>query len=188
MKPPICARSAERVPRHRLESGQILAEAAIGLSLLAFLWILMAFMTYMANNRIRTAMAARDAAWLQSNGESLTGVPSMFFSGNEVALAKVSQVQQVSFGAVGGPWGGSVWSTTVTFGVQPGSLSGTSQFPFDLLNVHVPFMGKESAAGGPNGLGQLSSVNSVCAWPSDTSDTWTSLSDALIGGFSIPAF
>src|SRR5262245_53747481 len=55
-------------PINRSDSGQVMAESAIGLALLAFVWILVIFSLFMANNRIRTAMAARHAAWYEGNG------------------------------------------------------------------------------------------------------------------------
>src|SRR5580765_7232713 len=45
-------------------SGSILTEACIGLALLVFTWVVVAYHTFMTDNRIRTAMASRHAAWM----------------------------------------------------------------------------------------------------------------------------
>ncbi len=65
--------------RHHVASAQILAEAAIGLSLMTFAWILIAYSLYLANYKIRTEMAARYAAWYQANngGTAATRAPSL---------------------------------------------------------------------------------------------------------------
>ena len=96
MKLPILVKSSNR-RRRGLLSGQILAEACIGLSLLVLLWIMLSFTTYMANNRIRTAMAVRDAVWLKSNGQDPTGtIPGAFFFGPDVNLAAVTAANEIT--------------------------------------------------------------------------------------------
>jgi len=47
------------------ETGQMMPEACIGLALMAFVWVVSAYSLFMANNSIRTEMAARYAAWYQ---------------------------------------------------------------------------------------------------------------------------
>ncbi len=50
------------------KKGQAMVEACIGMALICFVWVTIWFMTYMANNQIKTAMAARHAAWQVGNG------------------------------------------------------------------------------------------------------------------------
>ena len=45
-------------------SGQAMIEACLGIALLTFVFVLVGVSTFMSNNRIRTAMAARHAAWM----------------------------------------------------------------------------------------------------------------------------
>jgi hypothetical protein len=176
-------KSNDRRRQHRPLSGQILAEACIGLSLMVLLWILLSFSTYMANNRIRTAMAARDAVWLQANGETTGSIPKAFFFGSDVNLAAVVPGQQFTLQTpIPSPWSGSAWSNSVTFGMSAGNLSGTTKYPFVLLNTHVPFMPASL-------LDNFLSVNSGCAWPNDVGNTYNQLSDALgLSGIGIPSF
>ena len=78
--------------RRRTLAGQILAEAAIGLALMAFTWILVSYVNYMCNNRIRTNMTARYSAWLSGNGADPTAngsVAQYFFMNNDTNLAVV---------------------------------------------------------------------------------------------------
>lgn len=160
-----------------LASGQIMAEACIGLSLMVLLWLLVTFTTYMANNRIRSAMAARDAAWLQSNGESLSTIPSRFYMNDDVSLATANAGTKISLDTRGvptGPWSGSGWLNSVSFGMSAGGVSGTTRYPFVLLNMHVPFMP-------PTSLNGFLSVTSSCAWPADCDKTFDKMSDALLG-------
>src|SRR6187455_1793013 len=56
----------------RKRSGQVMAEACIGLSIMVFGWIVVTYSMFMANNHVRTAMAARYAAW--HKGASSTAV------------------------------------------------------------------------------------------------------------------
>ncbi len=162
-------------------AGQILAEACIGMSLLVLLWIFFSFTTYMANNRIRTAMAARDAAWLKANGEDPTGsVPGAFYSSADASLAAASAGTEFTLAlAIPTPFAaGQAWSNSVSFGMAKGDLAGTTRYPFLLLNTHVPFM--------PDSLmDNFLSVATICAWPADTANTFTSLIDAIPGGSGV---
>lgn len=170
--------------------GQILAEAAIGLALMVLVWILVVFSNYMANNRIRTVMAARYVAWIQGNGGEPTDATAQgFFFGNDTKLAHTLSPVQVplitslpdeSTWASFIPQDFDTWSNTVTFGISPGELSGTTQFPFTLMNVQVPFMP-------PALLPNFTIVSSHCAWPTDVGNTWNSASDLLKAlGLNIP--
>ena len=166
-----------------------MAEACIGMSLVVFVWVLFAFSSYMANNRLRTVMAARDAAWLQSNGQNPSSlVPTQFFYGSDQNVAQAPAGRQVNLSPLGSEggldsfgWSGLdavMWSNTVTFGMTVDQVSTTEQFPFVLLNTHAPFMPDIM-------LSNFLSVSSVCAWPGDLDKTWASKGDAL-GGVSIP--
>jgi hypothetical protein len=172
------------------QSGQILAEACIGLALLVFVWILISFVAYLSNNRIRTAMAARDAAWLQAKGLSTASVPSAFFYGDDVQLAKVMPAQQVSLSmpavvqgiilAQGGGLDSMAYGmqdnyasdATVTFGMTASEVKSTTTFPFNLLNVQVPFMADLD-------MDNFLSVTSSCAWPGEdgADPTWSKARD-----------
>lgn len=189
MSPPIAPEPGDRPQRRGLSSGQVLAEACIGLSVLTLVWMFMAFSTYMANNRIRTAMAVRDAVWLQSNGESTQSVPGRFFPGNDAGLAAVPAAQNVALdtgGVPAGPWSGGAWVGSVSFGMQTSGLQGTTRFPFVLLNMHIPILPPTIME---HSMDQFLTVTATGAWPSDTSATWTNLSDALGGsGLGIPSF
>ena len=158
--------------RNRTLSGQILAEACIGMALLVFVWMLVSFIAYMANNRIRTAMAVRDAAWLQSKGISTESVPGAFFYGDDIHLVHVTPQQEtlslpipdLTFYST---HDNDACNATVKFGMTASDLKNTAQFPFTLMNTHVPFM--------PDSLvDNFLSVTSNCAWPDevDTDTTW----------------
>jgi hypothetical protein len=159
----------------RNDSGEILAEACIGLSLMALLWIMLSFTNYMANNRIRTAMAARDAAWLQANGESVQSVPAAFFLGQDTGLCPTPTSQPNSYSY--GVWTASASTSTVTFGLQGGDSSNATTYPFVLLNTTLPYM----PASAMNGFLQ---VQANCAWPGDLTDTYNSSGAALSAGAS----
>jgi len=70
-------------------SGQVLVEGIVGLALLTFVWALIAFSTFIATNHIRTAMAARHAAWQKGNGidPSVDDIEKKFFY--QAGLVKV---------------------------------------------------------------------------------------------------
>src|ERR1700733_12818093 len=82
--------------RKRTSAGQILAESVIGLSLIVFVWILVSYVNYMCNNRIRTDMAARFSAWLSGNGVDPTAsgyLAPYFFMNNDTNLVAATSVQ-----------------------------------------------------------------------------------------------
>ena len=153
--------------RRKRKSAQILAEACIGLSLLTLVWIFLSFSTYMANNKIRAAMAARHAAWLQANGESINSVPGAFFFGGDVGLAKAASGKKITLQRL--PivplWQGSVWSNSVSFGMSSATLAGTTKYPFVLMKTRLPFMP-------PSLLDNFLSVDSACGWPGDVGDSY----------------
>ena len=157
-------------------SGQVLAEACIGLSMLVLLWLLLSFSSYMANSRIRTAMAARDAVWLQANGENTDTVPGAFYYGKDVNLAAVAPAQEISLSSpISFLWSGKAWSNSVSFGMSPGALPGTTHYPFVLLNARIPILPADIM---DHVMDHFLSVNTGCAWPADVGNTYTGFFDA----------
>ncbi|HEY1789984.1 MAG TPA: hypothetical protein VGJ73_17695 [Verrucomicrobiae bacterium] len=162
--------------------GQVLAEACIGLSLMVFAWIIITYSLFMANNAIRTEMAARYAAWYQANngGTPATGPQLDQYFFYQSGLSHVNQLTPVLMGdAFEGtqPTNASDYAgednpvnVQVTFGVPAPTSS--SPYPFNLLSVHVPLM--------PNSTLPVYSVQSSCQWDYD-SDLWTNASSALSG-------
>ena len=172
-------------PTARL-GGQILAEACIGLSLLTLVMICVAYSTYMANNRIRTIMAARDAAWLQAHGQDPSSlIATQFFYDQDQSLVQASAGEQKSLSPLGGEsipvisavLGATEWTNKVSFGLSQG-VSSSKQYPFILMKTQAPFMPASA-------LGAFSSTSSSCAWPGDLDKTWNSWGDAL-GGVGVP--
>jgi hypothetical protein len=163
--------------RRQNSAGQIMAEAAIGLALLTFVWILVSYTNYMGINRIRTNMAARHSAWLSGHGADPTAnglITSNFFVGNDYKLATVSppEKNKLTFFGVGfdlsqidlstpAPY---VYSNSVSFGVA--NVNSSSPFPFNLLMVNVPFMPTDLL----QSFKSFTMVTSHCAWPSDIWD------------------
>jgi hypothetical protein len=167
---------------NRRRLGQVLAEACIGLSLMVFAWIIITYSLYMANNAIRTEMAARYAAWYQANtgGTAATGEQLDQYFFYQSGLSSVSQLTPVLMGQAfegDAPTNASSYSgndnpvnVQVSYGVSAPASS--SPFPFNLLSVHVPLM--------PTSTLPVYSVNSSCQWDYD-SDLWTNASQALNG-------
>jgi hypothetical protein len=160
--------------RSRDCSGQFLAEACIGLALMTFTWIIMTYSLFMANNQIRTAMAARYAAWYQgaNNGTQATkGQIDQYFFFQALSTVTpqtavqpplISQIPVISSlltsdgTAANGPF-----KVGVSFGVPDTS---STVFPFSMLKTHVPFM--------PNSeITNILSVNSSAQWDG-IADTW----------------
>ena len=175
-----------RNPRRQC-SGQFMAEAAIGLALMAFVWIILTYSLFMANNDIRTEMAARYAAWLQgANGGTIATASQMdqyFFYQTGLSTVKAGTPEQVSsffppvlpsgltklFDLSDGTAANGPFKVSVSFGVS--SADSSSPFPFDLLNTHVPFMPDSNIT---NAL----SVQSSCQWDG-VGDTWTDSTTVL---------
>lgn len=168
-------------------SGQILAEACIGLSLLAFVWILVSYHSFMTENRIRTAMAARHVAWrvAKDPGVNLQTLAKdvndhVFYSSSATVQKGDKPVDHVGSTGIGflnlilankvfslhnpvsdpGPY-----RMKVTFGITQEDLKRPGvAFPFSLMNTHVPFMTNSLMAG-------FLSVNSQCQWAA-IGDPW----------------
>jgi hypothetical protein len=156
-----------------------MAEAAIGLSLIVFVWILITYVNYMCNNRIRTNMAARFSAWLSGNGVNPTAnesIASYFFLNNDTNFAMICPSAQNGLTVVGfslgslGPIGDAMdlnlCSNSVTFGTNYLQVNANAPFPFDMLEASVPFMPPEM-------LTNCTLVSGHCAWPNNVSDTYS---------------
>ena len=166
----------------------MMAEACIGLALMALAWILISYSLFLANNDIRTEMAARYAAWHQGasgDGTAVTAsqVDQYFFF--QSGLSTVSSVPPALIGDVitgnmsadssnyspDSSGGDGPFKVKVTFGISDPNSS-SNPFPFDLLKTHVPFM--------PDSMMATYSVSSTCQWDG-TGETWRSPGKALEG-------
>jgi hypothetical protein len=161
--------------KKRRASGQIMAEAAIGLAILAFTWILATVFTFMAGNQLRTAMAARHAAWYQGESKDhadiqVDDLEEQFFyqkgfteirrQPNVTPLGALSDNIQSSILA-----GGETTAVTVSFGLTDLNDDRAKTYPFVLFKTRVPFMPEE------NDLANLLKVESSCQWD-ETGDPW----------------
>jgi hypothetical protein len=174
--------------RRQRQLAQILAEACIGLSLMTFAWILIAYSLYLANYQIRTEMAARYAAWYTGNNNGTLPTPAQLdqFFFMQPGLSSVTMQPPVLLPDVitsSSPSGDSFtndntsgngpYRVQVSFGVSSLNIS-TNPFPFNLMNpnIKVPMM--------PSLALSTTSVNSTCQWDGD-SDTWNTFSSAASG-------
>ena len=174
------------ISKRRRLAGAFLAEACIGLSLMTFTWLLLSYSLYMANNHIRTEMAARYAAWYRgaSSGDPTTAqIDTGFFY--QTGLSAIVPENAKTIGDVltstysgGSSSDASTYSAdekgpflrTVTFGVS--SANNSSPFPFNVLSTQVAFM--------PDLTISVLSVKSSCQWD-NTSDTWNTPGAAFDG-------
>lgn len=165
----------------------MLPEVAIGAALMIFSWIIITYSLFLGTNHIRTAMAARHAAWLKGEtGQNATAaqIESQFFY--DTGLVKVENVTPVSLaGLFSDPKGDTgkfkdrgdgPYKVKVTFGITAAEVNSTTKFPFDLMKTKLPFM--------PDTLmDKALSVESSCQWER-TGDTWTDWSSAIKGLFN----
>jgi len=157
---------------------------------MVFTWILLSYSLYMANNKIRTEMAARYAAWYTGNNNGTMPAASQidqyfFFQSNLSTVTNETPdnmstfISQLSGGLIpseftsflnlsDGTSANGPFRVQVTYGVTDPSSSG-NPFPFSILQTHVPFM--------TNSMMSIYSVNSTCQWDGD-SDTWNTASQA----------
>jgi hypothetical protein len=173
MKLPVIAnRSKGR--RHRTLAGAILAEGAIGLCLLVFVWILFSYISYMSNNRIRANMSARYSAWLSGNGVSSTTSASTdqyaFLGDDQKMVTFKSTKNTLGFLGVSVPTmivpNPYIYSNSVTFGTNSADINSDSPFPFNMLALNkLPFMRVDLM------MTNFTMVSAHCAWP-DVSDTY----------------
>ncbi|MDA1087282.1 MAG: hypothetical protein O2901_09740 [Verrucomicrobia bacterium] len=179
------------------DSAQAMVEASIGLSLMAFVFIMIAIIGYMMQHRTRTVMAARHAAWIGANldGEYDSGgvlatvraaVKEGFFY--ETGLVRVEpgvfgEETLISVGefmdspTVGGGF------YRVEYGLDPadpGSYIDPADvpFPLNLYEMKLPFVADDEKIyeGEFATDTHLGIVNGQCKWNA-TADTWTCLGD-----------
>lgn len=166
------------------QAGQVLVEACIGLALLVFVWITAGFAVYMSNNHIRTAMAARHAAWLKGNGGDIdnTAIATNFFMLAEEEADLVKCEPEGAKGSIAGFITGDDnnlgnedrgWWVEVKFGITAEDMASTEAFPFSMMRTTVPLMP-------PSAVENLLQVESHCQW-ADVGQTWTDWKDALKG-------
>ena len=172
--------------RHSGNSGQFMAEACIGLALMAFAWIMLVYSLFLGTNQIRTEMAARYAVWYQANNSgsalpSTSDLDKYFFY--QTGLSTVGNITPASIGNV---IEGTMPSDATTYGGGDGSSANgpfkaevtfdpslaADKFPYNLLKTQVPFM--------PNSMLTYSKVVSFCQWDGD-SDTWNTPGAAIAG-------
>lgn len=163
----------------RAQVGAIMAEAAIGFAMISFTLVLLYCSSFMASNHIRTAMAARHAAWIKGEGriEATSEQISEWFFYNK-KLCKVSYGAGVAIFDFGNtvhsadpngyvPKGGQK-RATVSFGVDSLDADEANQFPFVLLKGQFPFMPKS-----PDSK-EFLHLESQCQWD-ETGDPWQGL-------------
>lgn len=162
------------------DSGQALVEACIGAALLVLVWAFVIYSSFMASNYIRTAMAARHAAWLKGSGGApgAAALEQAFFT--QTGLVKVEEIEAKGIADL---FSGGADETTmanagngpfrykVSFGISDFSAADT--YPFVLMQTRLPYMPETK-------LYSFMSVNSVCQWD-EVSDPWTEWASALQG-------
>ncbi|MBI3869703.1 MAG: hypothetical protein HY299_14365 [Verrucomicrobia bacterium] len=156
---------------------------------MALAFVLLIYSSYLATNHLKTLMAARHASWLlgtrggqpdldtvKENIDTSFGFdPELtqlhlespaalfgFLTGDDAVGKEIA-------GAGGGPF-----RVQVTFGLTSEEVRNSTKFPFNLMNVTVPFMGETRM--------DISQVSSVCQWD-EVGNTWSTLSSALSGLF-----
>jgi hypothetical protein len=169
-----------------------LVEACVGLAIMTFVFLLAGFLVWMSGNKIRTAMAARHAAWLMGNGQAPTKdkIEEDFFYDEFVTVQPIEAIgaldaltggddrQNAYSGAGNGPF-----RYKVNFGIETNALDATTDYPFTWMKIQLPFMPKSE-------LRHFVKVSSVCQWD-EVGKTWTDWVDAIkwvwdeiVGGIS----
>jgi hypothetical protein len=168
----------------RDDSGQAMTEAVIGLSLTGFVWAMIAFMTWMASNHIRTAMAARHAAWMAGNGGSPTqeALASAFFYESSLVHLEEIEAEDTSdllgggllgdvVGGIVDAMGGERFAYKVSYGLEEADIGSASFHPFNLLNVVYPFAGNTM-------LSTYLKVDTSAQWE-DVNEIWDDALDVI---------
>ncbi len=173
----------KRATTKRGRRGQALVEACVGLAIMTFVFLLAGFLVWMSGNKIRTAMAARHAAWLKGSGGNPTDATigeGFFYDPDFVKVDPIGAVgaldaltggdsDQMSYSdANGGPF-----RYKVSFGIETNALATTADYPFTWMKIQLPFMPKSE-------MRHFVMVYSVCQWD-EVGNTWTSWIDALQG-------
>lgn len=160
-----------------------MVEAAIGLSLMAFVWVLSFFACYMTSNAARTAVSARHAAWAAGNGSSTDAsslADDVFLDNGDMVDLQTASDQTSD--ATGELSGNAIFSAIlsifpdiqkadVTFGITDGS--DPEGWPFILTKTRFPLM--------PNSeMPTLMSVSTHAEWDT-VSETWDGFFDMFEG-------
>ena len=160
------------------QRGQVLVETCIGLALMAFVWMSTGLATFMSNNHVKTAVAARHAAWMKGNKAGDGAIKScvqtnfMFLGGDEGLVQVDIQAGKGSIAGLltgddkGFGQKGQMHWVEVTYGTNS-----RDKFPFSILDIQFPFMPKMEMDG-------ILFVKSHCQW-SDVHETWTNAGAAL---------
>jgi len=146
----------------------------------------------MADNRIRTAMASRHAAWMVGhNPDLLDNLPSVashldshfFYQPN---LVKVERLERSESGGLN--LSGVIntiiekadkgqFRMKVTYGITPEQVNTTTTFPFTLMKTKLPFMTSSV-------MTNCLSVDTACQW-AEVGNTWESIGDIVKDLFGI---
>jgi hypothetical protein len=166
------------------DSGQAMTEAAIGLSLMAFVWVMVVFITWMGGNHIRTAMATRHAAWMAGNGNSPTTAniaPSFFYEEGPCSVETTDIVDTSDLlgggafadivGTILDSLGGQRFRYKVSYGIGEADVATTTIYPFNLMGAVFPFVGDTK-------IGSYLKVETSCQWE-DVNETWDSALDVI---------
>ncbi len=159
------------------ESGQAMTEAAIGMSLMAFAWLLIYLASYMVNHTGRCAIAARHAAWSKGNEVEVSAdtLRSDIFFDNLPLVTLTTATEQTS-DATGELSGNAIveailslfpdiQKADVAFGL--GEDGEATTWPFSLTKTRFPFMPDST-------MPTLMNVTVHCEWDSVT-ETWDSI-------------
>lgn len=162
----------------------MLVEAIVGLALLVFVWAIIAFATFMTSNHVRTAMAARHAAWQKGNGiePSVEDIEKKFFF--QTGVVKVESGAGVGIGGlIGGANAANMeqfaegdhgpFVARVKFGMTAEDVNGEVPFPFTIMTTQFPLMP-------PSLMENYLQVESSCQWD-EAGETWTDWNKALSG-------
>lgn len=169
------------------EAGQILGEAAIGVSLMVFAWIIITYSLFLANYQIRTAIAARHAAWSKGesgNDSTPASIETKFFF--DTGLTKVENMTPID---IAGLFSDSQNSTgkfknrgdgpfrvKVKFGIAQSEINSTTKFPFNMMKIRPPMMPEAVT------MDKFLSVETPCQWER-VGDTWNDWGSAIKGLF-----
>jgi hypothetical protein len=147
-------------------SGQALTEAAILLSLFAFVWMMSAYVTFKLQNGIRTAMASRHGAWMRGHGLTVSTGPieDDFFIHTGIASVGSQSSDTVSlpgiFASLSSGIGGIAYQVeNVSVGFDVETKRGTAQ-PYVGLDIQPAYV-----RGGPLFSVSLRTDSTSSQWP-----------------------
>ncbi len=168
----------------RQRSGQVMVEALVGLALIVFAWALVSVATFMANNHVRTLMAARHAAWQKGMGKtpSAEDIEAKFFFqggltkvecgtgfgiGDLISGTNAADLTEFADGGRG------PYVAKVSFGLTAEDLNTTTTFPMNLMGMQFPLMPSPV-------MEEFLMVESHCQWD-EVGETWSDWKKALDG-------